>query len=474
MLTPTVILASSDDSLINSVRGLFLSFENLKLEIMSTTGEGCEELLRRDVLLIIIHLDENRAIPDVTRLLKMITLDKSSILILVISDQHNPELALAILRLGVVDCLNRPLDLGRLDYLIDVLTFRARTLASRPAGIVQKSQEALTLPKEENSFIDPPTTPMGRMMEQVGRIAPRDTTVLLGGETGTGKSRLAGLIHRMSSRRHEPFLTINCGALSENLIDSEMFGHQKGAFTGADTNRVGKFAAVGQGTLFLDEIDSLTRDLQTKLLRAVDERVFEPVGSNKSQPMQARLIAACNRSLDGEISAGRFRIDLYYRLNVCKFVVPALRDHLWDIPRLTRNFINEFDVRSGQPVHEISSEALDALSTHDWPGNIRELRNTIECTLALCPSHVIHLDDLPELFHSHDPTARMSDPTARMSYSQEPALADCSLAQTRNKVELDRITETLERHNNNRLRAAAELGISRTSLYNKLHKYGLR
>jgi DNA-binding NtrC family response regulator len=466
MLTPTVILASSDSSLINSVRSLFLSFENLKLEIMSTTGEGCEELLRRDVLLIIIHLDESRAIADVSRLLKMITLDKSSILILVISDQHNPEVALAILRLGVVDCLYRPLDLGRLDYLIDVLTYRGRTITSRPAPISERAQEAIAIPTEKSSFIDPPTTPMGRMMEQVGRVAPRDTTVLLGGETGTGKSRLAGLIHRLSSRRDEPFITINCGALSENLVDSEMFGHQKGAFTGADTNRVGKFAAVGQGTLFLDEIDSLTRDLQTKLLRAVDERVFEPVGSNKSQPMQARLIAACNRSLEEEISAGRFRIDLYYRLNVCNFVVPALRDHLWDIPRLTRGFINEFDVRSGQPIHEISPEALDALAAHDWPGNIRELRNVIECALALCPGDVIQLDDLPELFHPRDTVAPLSSP-------REPDAAEGTLAQTRNMVELDRITETLGRHNNNRLRAAAELGISRMTLYNKLHKYGL-
>jgi transcriptional regulator with PAS, ATPase and Fis domain len=302
-------------------------------------------------------------------------------------------------------------------------------------------------------------------MDKIRRIAPRDTTILLGGETGTGKSRLAGLIHHLSPRRGDPFLTVNCGALSANLIESEMFGHQKGAFTGADTDRVGKFAAVGRGTLFLDEIDSLTPDIQAKLLRAVEERVFEPVGSNKSRPMQARLIAASNRSLREEMAAGRFRADLYYRVSVCELIVPALREHSWDVPRLTREFIEEIDTRSGSPIHEISSEALEALGAHHWPGNIRELRNAIECTLALCSSHIIRLDDLPSLFWSLDQTARVPS---------SPAISSAvSLAQTKNEVERSCITEALGRHNNNRLRTAAELGVSRMTLYNKLHKYGL-
>ena len=236
-------------------------------------------------------------------------------------------------------------------------------------------------------------------MEQVRRVATQDTTILLGGETGTGKTRLARHIHELSPRRDLPFLVINCGALSASLIESEMFGHVKGAFTGADRDRTGKFAEVERGTLLLDEIDSLPLALQAKLLRAVEERIFEPVGSNKSLPVQARLIAASNRPLDQEAAAGRFRLDLYYRLNVVSFTLPPLRDRREMIAHLASNFIAEFAARSGREIDGISAEALRALQAHDWAGNIRELRNVIERAVVLCPGREIQVDDLPEQFH---------------------------------------------------------------------------
>jgi len=373
---------------------------------------------------------------------------------------------LALLRLGVADYLARPLNLGRLAYLLDVLTLRARHVGSAPATAMPLSTDPVHLIEGDSSFVYMPASKMGRLMEQIKRIAPQDTTILLGGETGTGKSRLAGLIHQISPRRGKPFLTINCGALSASLIESEMFGHVKGAFTGADADRVGKFAAVGRGTLFLDELDSLPLTIQAKLLRAVEERVFEPVGSNKTQSMRARLIVASNQPLANEVDAGRFRSDLFYRLNVVAFTLPCLRERIEIVPHLVRRFIDEFAIRSGLSAHAIDAKAMLALEAHDWPGNIRELRNAIERAVALCPGHSIQLDDLPDHFHSLVPRS----PSPIVAAATE---ATTSLVESKEEAERVRIAEALGRHDNNKLRAAAELGISRMTLYNKLRKYGL-
>jgi DNA-binding NtrC family response regulator len=287
---------------------------------------------------------------------------------------------------------------------------------------------------------------------------------LLGGETGTGKTRLAGVIHRLSPRRDQPFLTINCGALSANLIESEMFGHVKGAFTSADANRTGKFVEVGRGTLFLDEIDSLSPALQAKLLRAVEDRVFEPVGSNKTQALQARLIVASNRPLDQEVAAGRFRADLFYRLNVVAFHLPRLCERGGDISLLARGFLDEFGRRAGRGGLGFEPETIRALEAYPWPGNIRELRNVIERAVALSEGPTIGLRDLPDAFQ---------DPGPAVPIEREAASSPSTLARSKDEAERARITAALRRSGNNRLRAAAELGISRMTLYNKLHRHGL-
>jgi DNA-binding NtrC family response regulator len=461
MFTSTILLITSDRSLMESVKGSVDPVESLELRVIATVDQVGEEMAG-DVSLIIAHLEDGGDASDVTRLVRRIAIESPGVATLVVDDSYQPAQALAMLRLGAADYLTRPLDLGRLGYLIEVLTLRARRIGTRPVATKSACSEPVHLLEDDRSFLYLPSTKMGRMMEQIKRVAPQDTTILLGGETGTGKSRLAGLVHRLSARRGHPFLTINCGALSSHLIESEMFGHVKGSFTGADSDRVGKFAEVGRGTLFLDEVDSLPAALQAKLLRAVEERVFEPVGSNKTQAMEARLIAASNRPLDQEVAAGRFRSDLFYRLNVVAFTVPPLRDRPDVVPHLVRNFLAEFDSRSGHPSHEIGVEALDALEAHDWPGNLRELRNVIERAVALCPGHMIHLDDLPDHFHSLAKSPRAGDSGVAPS-----------LAASKVGAEKSRIAEALEKHANNKLRAAAELGISRMTLYNKLRKYGL-
>jgi transcriptional regulator with PAS, ATPase and Fis domain len=324
----------------------------------------------------------------------------------------------------------------------------------------------LPLPNSADPFFYVVSPAMHQVLEQVQRVAPRDTTIHLSGETGTGKTGLARLIHELSPRRHEPFLVINCGALSPNLIESEIFGHVKGAFTGADRDHSGKFAEAGCGTLLLDEIDSLPVVLQAKLLRAVDERVFEPVGSNQPQPLQARLIAATNRKLEEEVAAGRFRSDLYYRLNVVGFYLPPLRDRRDAILPLAGLFLAKFREGPGVAAQALTPEVQRVLYEHDWPGNVRELRNVLERAVALCPGAVIQLEDLPEALRpGWLPRAAAPVP--------EQGPTGSTLAESKEAAEVQQITAALERHKNNRRRAAAELGISRMTLYKKLHKYGL-
>jgi len=464
-------LVSRDASLIEAVQGVIDSIDNLDLIVAPVATEAHHAVARDDVALVLAHQDCIGEVDEVIRLVRALAEAKRSLPTIVLSNRHRAEEALELLRSGVADYLFRPLDLCRLIYLIDVLTLRARV--APPSFVPRLRSQANSFPPLGTSrlFFDQPATSMERMMEQVRRVAALDTTILLGGETGTGKTRLARLIHDLSPRRDLPFLAVNCGALSTTLIESELFGHVKGAFTGADRDHTGKFAKVGKGTLLLDEIDSLPPALQAKLLRAVEERLFEPVGSNSSLPVQARLIAASNRALDQEAAASRFRSDLYYRLNVISFTLPPLRDRRDTIPHFAMEFIAELATRNERKVDGISVEALQAIHNHDWPGNIRELRNIIERAIALCLGQEIQLEDLPEQFQHQKTGAanhRAFNHIPSPTHSPVP-----TLARTKDDAERFRITDALRRHQNNRLRAAAELGISRMTLYKKLHKYGM-
>jgi DNA-binding NtrC family response regulator len=468
---PVVLLVSADLPLIGTIRGVIGSIGNLELRVLRGVDEAGSEVARDGVALALVHLGCGGDAGEVIRLLRVIAEAKRSLPMLVLSDQYRAEQALELLRCGAADYVSRPLELGRLTYLIDALTVRARLV--RPAVVPETPGQPDPIHPlgESDPFLFRSASAMDRMMEQVRRVAAQDTTILLGGETGTGKTRLARLIHEISPRRDLPFLVVNCGALSRTLIESEMFGHVKGAFTGADRDHTGKFAEVGRGTLLLDEIDALSPALQAKLLRAVEERLFEPVGSNKSLPVQGRIIAASNRPLAQESAANRFRADLYYRLNVISFTLPPLRERRDMIPQLAANFIAEFAVRSGRVVGGMSAEAMQAVQAYDWPGNIRELRNVIERAIVLSIGSEIDLDDLPEHF-SH-PGAAPELPAASLPAAGQISAPVPTLARTKDDAELVRITDALQRHRNNRLRAAAELGISRMTLYKKLHKHGL-
>jgi DNA-binding NtrC family response regulator len=499
MMHPTTLLITQDHSLVSAVTEVIQSIKGFRLAVVPDVETACNEIIEHDqVVVTLVHLDGKTNVSGLTRVLQLDMPERRPMVTIVISEHDHPEQALIFSRLGVAECVSRPLDMHRLSYLIDVLTIESRYgLPPRPRIVEPDLGEVRSL-GDEPPFLFLPAGRMGRTVEQIKRIAPLDTTVMIGGETGTGKTHMAGVIHRLSPRRDQPFLTINCGALAANLVESEMFGHSRGAFTGADAERTGKFAAVGRGTLFLDEIDSLPPELQAKLLRVVEERAFEAVGSNKTLRLQARLIVASNRPLEREVAAGRFRSDLFYRLNVVAFDIPPLRERIGVIPALARAQLAGHAARNGRPVDGIAPAAMQALLAYNWPGNVRQLRNVIERAVALGHGSMIELEDLPECLHtagaagaiapapatSPVPAGSAADFLAALAANvvapdvgplapQGRLTATSTLAECKDQTELAVITQALERNSQNRLRAAAELGISRMTLYKKLHKYGL-
>ncbi len=283
---------------------------------------------------------------------------------------------------------------------------------------------------------------MQDLLKMVKKVAETSATVLIVGETGTGKELIARALHYASDRAGKPFLAVNCGAIPESLLESELFGHVKGAFTGATTDNKGLFRSAGEGTLFLDEIGELALHLQVKLLRALQEREVSPVGSNTSFSVDARIVAATNKNLESEIAVGRFREDLFYRLNVIQLNVPPLRDRREDIPLLARHF------SSGKL---INSDAMTRLLSYDWPGNVRELENCIERAKILC-SGTITVDDLP----------------AKLQTNYEPRTAS---NQSLDEVERYHIETVLKQVEGNKVAAASVLGIDLSTLYRKLRRY---
>lgn len=463
-----VRFSGGGDAVVANLREAVSGVQGLQLEVCPSPA--ALSLLKRQAFgLLVLHVTESGSAAAAAALVKAAAGLAYPIETLVIGEPGQSEQGLTLLRAGAADYLERPLDLRRLALRIDLLTLRARRQpATRPESVNLVRERA-----GEDDFLYCPTVAMGSIMDQVARVAPIATTVLIQGETGTGKTRLAQVIHNLSSRREKRFLVVNCAALPANLIESELFGHVKGAFTGADRNRTGKFAEAAGGTLFLDEIDALPLEMQAKLLRVVEDKVFEPVGSNDSIPMTARLITACNTTLTEAVRAGRFRSDLFFRINVVSFEMPPLREQAMVFPMLVRHFVEKLSSEVGRDITGVTPEAMAALTEYQWPGNVRELRNAIERAVALRLGGEIDFDDLPDAVRNGPQRALNS---ALTETAEMPALVEASrltLAETKAEAETAMILSTLQRNRHNKARTATELGISRETLYKKLHRYGL-
>ncbi len=295
---------------------------------------------------------------------------------------------------------------------------------------------------------------MLKVFDILPAIADSDSTILIEGESGTGKELVARAIHSLSSRKEQPMVTVNCGALPDNLLESELFGYKAGAFTDARKDKPGRFARAEGGTMFLDEIADISPALQVRLLRVIQERTYEPLGANDPVTSDVRLIAASNRNLEKLVKSGKFREDLFYRINVIRIKLPPLRDRKEDIPLLVSHFIRRFSRLKKKLVSDISPNALAVLMGHDFPGNIRELENVIEHAIVLCRDTVVNICDLPENLR----------PDERHEVPQSASLED---------LEVIYITEALRRNNWNRKKTAAELGMHKTTLWRKMNKLGI-
>ena len=296
---------------------------------------------------------------------------------------------------------------------------------------------------------------MQRVMELARRVAKVDTTVLITGESGTGKERIARLLHDESSRRLGPFIAINCAAITEPLLESELFGHVRGAFTGAVQERAGLFEAANGGTLLLDEVGEMSAGVQVKLLRVLQEREIRRVGENRTRPVNVRVIAATNRDLEARIAAGEFRVDLYYRLNVVRLHMPALRERPDDILPLSRLLLAESAARLGRPVPTLSARAVDQLMYYDWPGNVRELQNAMERAVVLAEVGRTDLDELPAAVRAAPPAPLPVGPVKALE-----------------TIEREYILAVLERNAGNQVQTAEQLDIGTATLYRKLKAYG--
>ena len=441
------ILIIDDEKNIREGLGAALEMEGYKIALASDGKAGLERIVKGDIDLVITDL----RMPEVSgeHVLAKVTAENPGVPVIVLTGHGSIDSAVDAMRNGAYDFLTKPLNLDQLVLIVK------RALQGRELVLKHKElQEELNSRKSFESIIGK-SAEMQKIFEIVRKAAGSKASVLITGESGVGKELIANALHNLSPRRDNSLIKVHCAALSENLLESELFGHEKGAFTGATSLKRGRFELANGGTIFLDEIGEIDQNVQIKILRVLQDKRFERVGGEETLEVDVRVIAATNRDLEAEIAAGRFREDLYYRLNVVHIHVPPLRDRRDDIPLLITAFLQEFAKENGKTIEGIDSRARSALYKFDWPGNIRQLGNCLESAVVMSSGPIIKLEDLPPSIAGSSQTDIIEVPAGIPMAEAEKML----------------ILQNLAINKGNKTKTADILGIGRKTLHRKLDEY---
>ena len=425
------------------------SFDGYEVLMAADGTEGLDIALHNEIDLVITDL----RMPGVSgeEVLRRVTTETPGIPVIVLTGHGTVENAVEAMRSGAYDFLTKPLNLDRLSLLVK------RALQNRELVLQHRELEREIENKKSFEHIIGKSPAMNKVFDVVKRVAPTKASVLITGESGVGKELIANALHNLSPRKDQPFIKVHCAALAETLLESELFGHEKGSFTGAVSRKRGRFELAHGGTIFLDEIGEIDQATQIKILRVLQEKKFERVGGEETLEVDVRVITATNRDLEKEIAAGRFREDLFYRLNVVRVHVPPLCERKDDIPLMIASFIHEFSEENGKKIEGIDPRARSALYAYDWPGNVRQLRNCMESAVVMTSGKIITLDDLPPSIRSGEEVQSIHIPVG------------VTMAEAEKQV----ILQTLSAQNGNKSKTAEVLDIGRKTLHRKLDEYGM-
>lgn len=442
------ILIIDDEKNIREGLSAALELDGYSVKLAANGAEGLALIEKGDIDLVITDL----RMPGISgeEVLAKVRGESPGIPVIVLTGHGSIDTAVDAMRNGAYDFLTKPLSLDRLSLIVK------RALAGRELEIRHSSLQQELDAKASFESIIGKSAEMQRIFQMVRKAADSKASVLITGESGTGKELIANALHNLSPRKNHPFIKVHCAALSETLLESELFGHEKGAFTGAAARKRGRFELANTGTIFLDEIGEINQNVQIKILRVLQDKRFERVGGEDTLEVDVRVIAATNRNLEEEIAQGRFREDLFYRLNVVHIQVPPLRDRKDDIPLMLNAFLDEFNRENNKSITGFDARSRSALYKYDWPGNIRQLRNCVESAVVMCSGHEITLEDLP-------PTVRGA---AESNVIQVPV--GISMAEAEKII----IQQNLASNQGNKSKTADILGIGRKTLHRKLEGYG--
>ena len=447
------ILIIDDERNIRRTLDMILSGEGYQVFTCASAQAGLDTIKKERIHLVLLDI----VMPEISGLdlLPKLLEVRPNLAVIMISGHGNVQNAVLAIKRGAYDFMEKPLDRDKVLMAIS-RALQTRKLAAENRHLKQQIEGRYEMVGQSPALAE--------IRNQIARVAPTNGRVLILGESGTGKELVARAVHKMSHRANNPFIKVNCAAIPEELIESELFGSDRGAFTGAVKTRDGKFLQADGGTLFLDEIGDMSLSVQAKVLRALEQGEFERVGGAKTFRVDVRVIAATNKNLHAEVEQGKFREDLYFRLNVVPLTAPPLRDRREDIPALAEHFLNAYAEENGFLPKTLSVEARDLLLQYDWPGNIRELKNLVERLSIMVSGDTIYPEDLPALDGMTIPKQPDSFPDLGVGKT---------LRQVREAVERHYIAQALEQHGGNVTRASSALGIERTNLHKKIKQYDL-